>query len=455
MKKGYFSRLILLTAALTLVTACGKYETENERSERLRQQAAPPVLNPRDFPDVDPRELPADSRDQRDPREMPADPRDQRDPRDLPSGPPGDNDDDRAPVITEEPTRPREQAPAPQPAPVVPKREEKPAPQPAPAAPKREERPEPQPAPRIEEKPAPRPAPAAPQKEEKPPAPAPQPAPAAPKREEKPEPAPVPAAPKKEEKPAPQPAPPAPKREERPAALAPDRKEQKAETRQEAPSDAGPTLSRDEIEESGTVIPTVYYFATVNEDERPCDSQDKRALHGPKGEVLMRVCSRTLETCALQGSCTIVKDDEEVAVNILKRVNGQERFFKIDENGCRFGFGVSSSCLDPFYTLAADLSIYKPGDVIYVPAVAGLRLPNGKKHHGYFVIRDRGRKIIGRGRFDFFSGTMSYRDQQNPFAKIGLADKRTNVPYYKIKGPRADRIRKEREFPKLPAEWRD
>lgn len=207
-------------------------------------------------------------------------------------------------------------------------------------------------------------------------------------------------------------------------------------------------LSPNEIAESGMIRPTVYYFPEFNDDRTPCDGRVN--FHGSNGEVITQVCESTLKACGLQGSCSIVKNGRSRAFNILTRVSGQDRFFEIDEDGCKFGYGVQQICLDPFYTLAADLDVYRPGDVIYVPAVAGLQLPNGRTHDGFFVVRDRGRGINGKGRFDFFSGFFSWTNATNPFTKIGLTDTGTNVPYYKVTGERAARVRALRGYPGLP-----
>ena len=59
-------------------------------------------------------------------------------------------------------------------------------------------------------------------------------------------------------------------------------------------------------------------------------------------------------------------------------------------------------CLDPYYSVAADLDIYKLGTVVYVPSFVGVLLPSGVNHDGYFVVRDSGSSIKGYGRFDFF-----------------------------------------------------
>lgn len=205
---------------------------------------------------------------------------------------------------------------------------------------------------------------------------------------------------------------------------------------------------KEDFEGPGTLKPTVYYFVVINEDKKSCDS--KIGLHGAGGKKLISVCLRTHQACALQGSCGVVQNGRTYFFNIIGRFQNQERFFQIEEDGCKYGYGVNSSCLDPFYTLAADLTIYKPGEVIYIPSVVGMELPDGSKHSGYFVIRDQGRGIKGRGRFDFFSGEFYWADPQNPLYKIGFSDVKTNVPYYRVKGETAKAVLANRAYPNLP-----
>lgn len=200
----------------------------------------------------------------------------------------------------------------------------------------------------------------------------------------------------------------------------------------------------------GTLKPTIYYFASLNEDEKPCPENTKKVLHGAAGKALLNVCPKTEAVCGEQGSCRIIQKGKARTFNIIGRFNGQDRYFEIEKDGCRFGYGVRSSCLDPFYTLAADLRIYKPGDVIYVPAVVGLELPDGSSHDGFFVIRDKGRGIVGRGRFDFFTGYFHWMDPKNPFNKLGLADSGTNIPYYRVHGQTAKTVLANRSYPQLP-----
>lgn len=212
-----------------------------------------------------------------------------------------------------------------------------------------------------------------------------------------------------------------------------------------------PSIPKSEMVGPGVLKPTVYYFVIIDEDKSTlCPANTKRPLYGEGGKTLLKVCPKTAEACSLQGTCGVVQKGVTHTFNIIGNFQGQDRFFEIPHDGCRFGYGVRSSCLDPFYTLAADLTIYKPGEVIYIPAVVGLVLPDGSKHSGYFVIRDRGHGIKGLGRFDFFTGHYSWNNSKNPFKKLGLGDVKTNIPYFRIKGEAAKQVQEYRSYPDLP-----
>ncbi|MEK2688399.1 3D domain-containing protein [Bdellovibrio sp. GT3] len=196
--------------------------------------------------------------------------------------------------------------------------------------------------------------------------------------------------------------------------------------------------------------PTVYYFPIFDTEKTTCPDSQKVTLYGQGGKTLIRVCKKISDACGLQGSCSIKKNGKIRLLNILARIKGQNRYFEIDREECKYGYGVRTVCLDPFHTLAADLSIYKLGEVIYVPSVIGLILPDGTLHDGYFIIRDKGAGIMGRGRFDFYSGFMPWYDKTNPFNKIGLADKNTEVPYIRVTGSKAKEIQVRRNYPSIP-----
>lgn len=195
----------------------------------------------------------------------------------------------------------------------------------------------------------------------------------------------------------------------------------------------------------GQAIPTVYYTPRFTRADNTCEGL-KVAIQNNKGQTLIKVCRRIYESCALQGACSI----EGRLFNVTTGTVRLTYFAEITNMGCPYGKGVNMACLDPFHTLAADLRVHKTGDVIYIPKVRGIRLPDGKTHDGYFVIRDRGGAIKGRGRFDFFAGFLSYRDPSNPFAALGLGDKRNRFEYVEVKGEIAQRVLAARNFPRLP-----
>jgi len=203
-----------------------------------------------------------------------------------------------------------------------------------------------------------------------------------------------------------------------------------------------------DVTSAGVAKPTIYYFPIIKEDEEYCIR--KETITGKTGVVLAQVCRKTFNECALQGSCAVVQNSKFRSFNIIGRFNGKDRFFETTNATCKFGFGIKSMCLDPFYTVAADLKFHKPGDVIFIPVLRGIELPNGTKHDGYLIVRDVGRAIKGSGRFDFFSGYLSWKDHNNPFAKIGLGDSSKRFRYYKIQGATAKAVLSHRQFPGLP-----
>lgn len=222
--------------------------------------------------------------------------------------------------------------------------------------------------------------------------------------------------------------------------------EPKVEPKKEAPAKVPKTApsSAGVIVEKGLASPTIYYLPVIDEDKSQCPRVSPMLK---RGRVLITVCHSTFKQCALEGSCAVVQNGKVRKFNVI----GKTSFMEIDEEQtCQFGYGVKSYCLDPFYTLAADLTLYRTGDVIYMESVRGVTLPDGSKHTGYFIVRDRGRGIIGKGRFDFYSGLYSHLSDKNPFKKLGLADKTNKIQYVKLTGVRASQVLKSRAFPTLP-----
>lgn len=206
------------------------------------------------------------------------------------------------------------------------------------------------------------------------------------------------------------------------------------------------------------ITPTVYHIPQIDQRALNCSVDSQKKIITKSGDVLATVCSKAYQACLLQGTCRVQLQDKSLLLNVSEKIDGQYRFKDLSKSICRYGHGPTkdrsqsfkSMCLDPYYSIAADLSIYKLGDVVFIPAFVGLKMLNGQTHDGYFIVRDSGSNIKGYGRFDFFMGdALQNQDRQN-FLKLGLADKNTHYPYYLIEGDDADRVLKERNFPYLP-----
>lgn len=110
-----------------------------------------------------------------------------------------------------------------------------------------------------------------------------------------------------------------------------------------------------------------------------------------------RVSSPRDRRCAMEGTCVYSQNGKEMIYNYgsTPRLRNKEQ--------CPSGRGAAGRCLTPCESIAADLSIYKAGTTIFVPALKGVQC-GGKTLDGYFTVADTGGAIHGHGRFDFFVG---------------------------------------------------
>lgn len=210
-----------------------------------------------------------------------------------------------------------------------------------------------------------------------------------------------------------------------------------------------------EAERAKYITPTIYYISNYS-DNSVCSDMTTIYLRKNKGNVVkMSLCRKAQESCTMQGSCFINVDGQQTLINYHKKINGTVQFMIVDRSLCKFGLGDSSDpkqsygtmCLDPFYSVAADTSIYPLGTVVYVPAVRGTSVPDGSIHDGYFIVRDTGGNINGRGRFDFFTG-VNRLNKNNPFSNLGLGGE-SNFEYFIVSESEAQVIRERRAFPFL------
>ena len=210
---------------------------------------------------------------------------------------------------------------------------------------------------------------------------------------------------------------------------------------------------------------TMYYIPTISySTSQDCSASDIVSMRNRDGKPFASVCRKAYRSCLMQGTCRLeVKQGSrfnKILLNVGGRLeDGAYAFKDVTSHDCQFGIGnatdrfrsYSKMCLEPYYSVAADLSIYNLGDVIYMPILKGVKLPNGKIHDGYVIVRDSGQKIKGRGRFDFFTG-FSPVNKDNAFYKVGLSGGVHYPEYYVIEGYAAERIRIIRNFPMISIE---
>lgn len=208
----------------------------------------------------------------------------------------------------------------------------------------------------------------------------------------------------------------------------------------------------DKTPKYSTLVPTTYYIPTINLNENKCEKDEKVKMRDHAGKVLASLCHEEYKNCLLQGTCILKDMDKQKHISVAgKNASGYE-FYIQDIDKCKYGKGSQGACLDPFYSIAADMNYYNYGDVIYVPEVRGLKLPNGDIHPGYFIVRDEGGAIKGKNRFDFFTGNKDPYDAENILARIGLADRNSKMHFIKLDENKAEAVRKKRNFPLIPTE---
>jgi 3D (Asp-Asp-Asp) domain-containing protein len=78
---------------------------------------------------------------------------------------------------------------------------------------------------------------------------------------------------------------------------------------------------------------------------------------------------------------------------------GSNRFVRLASTD---GLGAKAYGLVPYRTIAVKADGLKLGTVLYIPAARGLKLPNGKKHDGYFLVADFG--AMGTNQIDLYTG---------------------------------------------------
>lgn len=197
------------------------------------------------------------------------------------------------------------------------------------------------------------------------------------------------------------------------------------------------------------LVPTVYYLQLINIEKKKCLKSESKTFYTTKKAPLATVCAEDYNKCRLQGSCVIYDSKKSISVGYSSTVKSNDYWFLFDRNKCPFGLGHAGACVDPYFSIAADTKYWKSGDVIFVPEVKGLILPNKEIHSGFFTVRDTGTRIKGPHRFDFHIGYSTNNNQENPFIQLKLNDKNTRLNYRLATQSERESVLKEREYPSV------
>jgi 3D (Asp-Asp-Asp) domain-containing protein len=189
------------------------------------------------------------------------------------------------------------------------------------------------------------------------------------------------------------------------------------------------SCAQTKVLEGETMTPSIYYKPTIQFDANKCAESDLKDMLSPTGKLLTTICVADFNRCLMEGSCFVGKEGRLRSFNYHSRVNGDPRFTEVDLGRCPYGYGVRNSCLDPYYTVAADLKVYKMGDVIFIPRLIGAEMPDGQTHDGFVIVRDAGAKIQGPNRFDFFTGFYNHLSTENTMARLGFGDPKSRFDF--------------------------
>lgn len=173
----------------------------------------------------------------------------------------------------------------------------------------------------------------------------------------------------------------------------------------------------------GSFAPTFYRIL----DERAPEWKDEartEALLTMSGSLLERVTPAFKRQLDIEGSARL-RDGR--TVNIHKKIDGGWRY--IIARDAPFGLGLDGYKLIPYRTLAVDPNVIKPGTVLYLPALDGVRLPSGEIHDGFFFAHDEGQGITGQ-RIDVFVGFES--DVDNTLTRSERIEDMNPVEVYQV-----------------------
>src|SRR5262249_4197275 len=106
-------------------------------------------------------------------------------------------------------------------------------------------------------------------------------------------------------------------------------------------------------------------------------------LRTREGHIIAHVGARFRRQLDIEGSARL-RDGR--VVNVEGELDGQSRFLVVEH--APFGVGAPGYKLLPYRTVAVDPKRIRLGTVLFIPALAGVRLPSGEFHDGFCFAHD-------------------------------------------------------------------
>lgn len=209
------------------------------------------------------------------------------------------------------------------------------------------------------------------------------------------------------------------------------------------------------VEDANGVIPGLYYLPILEGKKLACEKQNARPIKNSDRQIIAYLCEDEHKICVKQGTCLLSEANGLRMINFNSRRAAAPVYSEKTKRECPYGLGYKDVCLDPYHTISANFRFHRLGEVIYIPSVRGLKLPNGETHEGYFIVRDSAAHLGTAQEMDFFTGFDNEIEATNVFRKLGLGDNKNRFIYQKAPDDIASLVRRKRSYPKITRKQRD
>lgn len=151
------------------------------------------------------------------------------------------------------------------------------------------------------------------------------------------------------------------------------------------------------------------------------------------GDLIERVTPTFKRHLDIEGSARL-RDGR--VVNFHRKTDEGWRYLVLTD--ARYGLAATGDNLIPYRTLAVDPQVVSQDTVLFIPSLAGVHLPSGEIHDGYFFAHDTGQGTTGH-RIDVFVGFED--DEDNTLMRSGQIEDIRPLSIYKVDEAAAERVR--------------